>query len=192
MKHESVTRKLICELDGLKEYKDYYVTIEGDVFSTKYNSPRKVKCNWVKSPDSYHTVRLSNGKGENRTFYVHRLVALSFLPNPSQCNKIHHIDGNLQNNHLTNLKWIGKRKIKRNHTHHKKDTSVKDYIDPDCLILNKNLSDIIRLVHYAAVTKGIPTPVKDYDFFHKILEESLHEYVNRYGLKKIIHQLQNS
>ncbi len=189
MRTQSVTQKLICELDALEQYKDYYVTIEGDVFSTKYKTPRKVKCNWIGSPDSYHTVRLSNGKGENRTFYVHRLVALAFLPNPSQCKKLQHIDGNLHNNHLTNLKWIAKKRIKISSVEKQKPT--QEYIDPDCLILNKNLSDTIRLVHYASVTKGVRTPVNDYDFFHKILEESLEEYINRYGLRKTMYMLQN-
>ena len=36
---------------------------------------------------------------------VHRLVAKSFIPNPHNKPEIDHIDGNKQNNHVSNLRW---------------------------------------------------------------------------------------
>jgi len=40
--------------------------------------------------------------------YVHRLVALNFVPNPnpSKFTVVDHIDKNRQNNHWTNLQWV--------------------------------------------------------------------------------------
>ncbi len=40
--------------------------------------------------------------------YVHRLVALNFVPNPNPSNftVVDHIDGDTQNNHWTNLRWV--------------------------------------------------------------------------------------
>ena len=36
---------------------------------------------------------------------VHRLVALNFIDNPKKFKYVQHIDGNLHNNHVNNLKW---------------------------------------------------------------------------------------
>jgi hypothetical protein len=64
-------------------------------------------------------------------------------------------------------------------------------LDTDRLELNEDLSNYIRLVHDAAIKKNIPVP-DTYEFFHAILNESLNEYVNRFGLKKTMYLLENS
>jgi hypothetical protein len=42
---------------------------------------------------------------KRKHFKLHRLVALAFLPNPLYLPQINHIDGNKQNNSITNLEW---------------------------------------------------------------------------------------
>lgn len=43
--------------------------------------------------------------GEHKTWLVHRLVALTFIPNPYFRPCVNHIDGNPANNHVENLEW---------------------------------------------------------------------------------------
>jgi len=51
----------------------------------------------------FELVSLSCGK--QKTFYVHRLVALAFLPTVEGANCIDHLDGDRRNNHVGNLCW---------------------------------------------------------------------------------------
>lgn len=74
-------------------------------------------------PEKILTPRLNNAgyygvhlyhEGRMQTFSIHRLVALAFLPNPENKETINHIDGNKQNNTLSNLEWAT---VQENLTH---------------------------------------------------------------------------
>ncbi len=41
-----------------------------------------------------------------RKFFVHRLVAVAFIPNPNMKLLVNHIDENKANNHISNLEWM--------------------------------------------------------------------------------------
>lgn len=56
---------------------------------------------------AYFIVDLSKGKrGDIKQASVHRLVAEHFLPNPENKPQVNHIDGNPNNNSLSNLEWV--------------------------------------------------------------------------------------
>lgn len=53
----------------------------------------------------YQFVCLSkDGKVKNR--YIHRLVAIAFIPNPSGLSEVNHLSGNKQDNNVDNLQWV--------------------------------------------------------------------------------------
>lgn len=47
----------------------------------------------------------NNGASVNKREYIHRLVAIAFVPNINNKPHINHIDGNKLNNHYSNLEW---------------------------------------------------------------------------------------
>lgn len=173
--------KQISDIEGMENYKFYFVTTDGEIYSNKYKKQRKLKQHWSNGNHSYKVVQLSDGRGNHRSFYVHRIVAEAWIPNPTNSWGIEHIDKNVCNNSLSNLRWIGRKK--------ERDGIIG--LDTDRLELSEDLSNYIKLVHDAAIKKNIPVP-DTYEFFHGILNESLEEYINRYGLKKTMYQLENS
>lgn len=55
-------------------------------------------------PKGYLVVNLSkNGKWKHH--YIHRLVATAFIPNPKNKPTVNHIDGDKNNNRVSNLEW---------------------------------------------------------------------------------------
>jgi hypothetical protein len=44
--------------------------------------------------------------GKRYTVFVHRLVALAYLPNPTNAPFVNHKDFNRENNHVNNLEWV--------------------------------------------------------------------------------------
>lgn len=80
----------------------YGVTRSGRVYSYKRNiflSETKPRSRW-----EYVLVGLYKD-GRQKLFGVHRLVALTFIPNPNNLQIVNHKDGNKQNNCVENLEW---------------------------------------------------------------------------------------
>ncbi|CAB4131422.1 HNH nuclease [uncultured Caudovirales phage] len=81
-------------------WEDYSVSKNGEVYSHRRN---KLMVIWKKE-NEYPRVTLSN-KGYEKSYCVHRLVLMAFVPNPLNKESINHIDGNKHNNNVNNLEW---------------------------------------------------------------------------------------
>lgn len=57
-----------------------------------------------KNSNGYTNLKLGAGK----SYDVHRLVAMTFVPNPLNLSEVNHIDFNKINNIITNLEWVSR------------------------------------------------------------------------------------
>ena len=78
----------------------YMINEHGDVYSCYY---KRLKIPQI-SKDGYYTVQLWKN-GEAKRYKVHRLVAITFLPNPENKPIVMHKDNNKLNPDLVNLQW---------------------------------------------------------------------------------------
>ena len=86
----------------------YQVSNFGEVRSfSPWSKGRTLKGGKTKgNPQPYRWVALvGKGRSDIKTFYIHKLVAKAFLPNPNNYDEVNHKDGNTLNNHVDNLEW---------------------------------------------------------------------------------------
>lgn len=92
----------ICNMKQIKNFENYYVDEHGTVYSKKTGKLKKLSP--ILTYYGYHEVQLC-GFIQKLRAKVHRLVAEVFIPNPLNLPQVNHIDGNKQNNHVSNLEW---------------------------------------------------------------------------------------
>ena len=101
----------------IKGYENYSISNLGNVRNNTtntiivYNKTHK-----------YIRVGLSNDKKSTK-FYLHRLLASAFIPNPDQKECVDHRDNDVNNNTVSNLRWATKQENAHNMSMMKTNTS---------------------------------------------------------------------
>ena len=105
----------------IPEFDRYLIDPQGNVYSCIIGRGKKARNSGqpqrviqpVLDTTGYPVVCLTDGKiKRNRS--VHRLLAQAYIPNPNDLPHVNHIDGNKQNNTLSNLEWVS---VQRNTLH---------------------------------------------------------------------------
>lgn len=104
----------------------------------------------------YLCVYLYSYKNKRKKYYVHRLVALNFIPNPEGYEEVNHIDEDKTNNKVNNLEWCTKL-YNANFGNRKQRISKNNpRIRPVCQYdLNGNLITTYENIRQASIKTGI-------------------------------------
>ena len=87
-------------------FENYLISENGDLKNTK--TGKLLKPRYYR--DGYMYYRLSKSRKEQKDIRIHRLVAMAFIPNVHNLETVNHIDGNKENNHVSNLEWSDRSK----------------------------------------------------------------------------------
>lgn len=71
----------------------------------------------------------------HRRYKVHRLVAITFIPNPNGKEQVNHKDGNKRNNSVDNLEWVTHKENMR----HAKATGLREGHQRFCNSIKKRI-----------------------------------------------------
>ena len=118
-------------IKDIKGYEGLYaVTEEGNLWSyPKRNNPNGRFLKAGRTGNDYWTINLHKKGDKQRSFYIHRIVAETYIGKIDGKDCINHIDGDKSNNKKSNLEWCT---YSENHTHaynkglHKRSVSVDE------------------------------------------------------------------
>lgn len=115
----------------IKGYPAYSITTEGEVYSTKWGKPRKLKPQKAsKSKTGYLQVRLYDKSGElGKLQYVHRLMYETFVGDIPEKMEIDHIDADTTNNKLENLQALSRKGNMGKYAKQYHGINLRDYRD---------------------------------------------------------------
>jgi hypothetical protein len=91
----------------IPDYPDYAITPDGQVWSNK----RKRFLKGRLDKDGYRRYEISNGthrvggRASGKSFMAHRLVALTYIPNPDNKPVVDHLNRKRLDNRVENLRW---------------------------------------------------------------------------------------
>lgn len=111
---------------------DYFVYDDGSVYSTKKGRLRLMHLNT--DGKGYKYIMVAYKPMHSIMMKVHRLVALSFIPNPDNKPQVNHKDGNKANNRVDNLEWI----TNKDNAIHATKFGRKNFV------INQKIADAIR------------------------------------------------
>ena len=97
--NEMIRDGVIVECAESKQ-KLYYISRDGRVYNVGKNNKKVMENKLDLSRYGYPCIKIVK-----KTYTIHKLVALAFIPNPNNYKTIRHVDSNKMNNNAENLEW---------------------------------------------------------------------------------------
>lgn len=164
--------KFLKDIPGLEDFIHYAITINGDVYSFKQFRVRKLnpmKC-YGNGKLYYEKVRLSDKNKKQRNFYNFWLLKKAFKRTAERIARVKHIQG-------TPKVVKGKKPC---YYQIRREIEVSD-----------EAIEKLKVLQRAATIKGVKVPKDLNHFFNDLIETSINDYKVKYGLNKVLFQIEN-
>lgn len=125
----------------------------------------------------YKMIELKNS-GIRKRWYIHRLIATYFVPNPNNYKEVNHIDGDKSNNRADNLEWSTRQE---NNKHSYRVLGRKSTFCGKVGALNYN-SKRVKLKNIATGEEMLFMSVKDASEFVGVSVVSLYNVLKKRAL----------
>lgn len=141
------------EFYNIPNYNGYKINKKGDIYSDKSKQILKTRiCN------GYKTINIIINK-KNNNLTIHRLVALTFLPQIEGKNIVNHINSDKLDNRLENLEWVTQKENTAAHgkqIHHPKKVNQLD-MDDNIIATFNSLIDAGNAIGFSpsAISKAV-------------------------------------
>ena len=109
------------------DFPNYLIYSDGRIWSKPRKGRKGRYMKHTLNSDGYYRVCLSE-KCKEKTFKVHRLLAIHLIPNPHNYREVHHINRIKSDNRLENLRWVSPSMNSNNKGEYKNNTSGHKYI----------------------------------------------------------------
>ena len=105
----------------IESFESYEVSDLGNVRSLKFGKIKSIR--FYRTKRGYLMAQLSM-QNKVKKLAVHRLVAEAFIPNPLSLPHVNHLNGDTEDNRVSNLEWVNRRENVA-HGFNKKATTSK-------------------------------------------------------------------
>ena len=93
----------LTNFKNIKDYEGLYmINSNGDIYNCKRKNLMK---SLICKGNGYFKIGLTKNN-KQKTYLLHRLIAIHFIENPNNYELVDHIDNNRINNKLDNLRWV--------------------------------------------------------------------------------------
>lgn len=137
-------------------YSSYKISKDARIRSYFNHIPLSMKLHLGEK--GYMSIKIVPDKGDARNEYIHRLVAITYIPNPDKLPEVDHINKIRTDNRLENLRWVTKQENCENRNNKSRTKTISQYD------LNRN-----KIREFSSSKEAVK--ILKLDIHHKYLNE---------------------